>query len=87
MGELHLDYSEFMIRNGLRISEAAALEFDDIDFSHKTMIIDERLITSGRTIKNYVTNPTKTVSSNRVVDLDDRSIELIRNRLYANHKR
>ncbi|EOI55408.1 tyrosine-type recombinase/integrase [Enterococcus gilvus] len=87
MGRIYLDLVEFMVRNGLRISEVGALTVDKVDFENKILIIDEGLVAAGKSIANYTLNPTKTVASTRDIDLDDRSIEIIRNRIEYNRKR
>lgn len=87
MGEIYLDLVEFMVRNGLRISEVGALTVNKVDFENKILTIDEGLIAAGRSVKNYQLNPTKTIASTRELDLDDRSIEIILNRLDYNQKR
>lgn len=87
VGNLYLDFAEFMIRNGLRVSEAGLITMEKIDFTRKTLTINEGLIASGRTVGNYVINPAKTDTSNRVIDLDERSMEILRNRMYCVHKR
>ena len=87
MGELYYDLVEFMVRNGLRISEVGALTVDKIDFENRILTIDEGLVSAGRSVKDYQLNPTKTIASTRNLDLDDRSIEILRNRIDCNQKR
>lgn len=87
MGYLYLDLVEFMIRNGLRISEIGALTVDKVDFNKKQIIVDEGLVTSGRAVKDYQLNATKTISSTREINLDERSIEIILNRIEINKQR
>lgn len=87
MGSLYLDFVEFMIRNGLRVSEVGALTESKIDFEEKKLIINEGLIAGGRSIDMYAINPPKTISSGRVIDLDDCSIEILKRRIEYNQRR
>ncbi|MEI1231676.1 site-specific integrase [Enterococcus mundtii] len=87
MNKLYLDVVEFLIRNGLRIGELGALTIDKVDFTNCKLRIDEGLVAAGRTVKEYVRNPPKTLSSVREVDLDQRSIAIIQNRILVNQTR
>ncbi|WP_438843141.1 tyrosine-type recombinase/integrase [Enterococcus sp. AZ078] len=87
MGKLYLDVVEFMIRNGLRIGEVSALTTEKVDFSRKLLMIDEGLVSAGRTVKEYIRNPPKTIGSIREIGLDTRSIAIIQNRIYYNQLR
>ncbi|MFV0560902.1 MAG: tyrosine-type recombinase/integrase [Enterococcus sp.] len=87
MGKLYLDLVEFMVRNGLRIGEVSALTVQKVDFSANTLRIDEGLVAAGRSVKNYIYNPPKTIASIREIKLDTRSIEIIQNRLAINQAR
>ncbi|MCB5951064.1 site-specific integrase [Enterococcus sp. BWT-B8] len=87
MGHLYSDLVEFMIRNGLRINEVGALTIDKVDFGSNQLIISEGLVSAGRAVKDYKLNATKTAASTREIDLDDRSMEIIHNRIEANQAR
>ncbi|MDV7743968.1 tyrosine-type recombinase/integrase [Enterococcus mundtii] len=87
MNKLYLDVVEFLIRNGLRIGELGALTIDKVDFTNCKLRIDEGLVAAGRMVKEYVRNPPKTLSSVREVDLDQRSIAIIQNRIRVNQAR
>ena len=87
MGKLYLDMAEFLIRNGLRIGELSALTVKKVDFYSKKLVIDEGVVSAGRTIEQYIRNPPKTISSIREIDLDDRSLAIIRNRIQINEAR
>ncbi|OTP12265.1 hypothetical protein A5844_000497, partial [Enterococcus sp. 10A9_DIV0425] len=54
MGKLYLDMAEFLIRNGLRIGELSALTVEKVDFSAKKLLINEGVVTAGRTIEQYI---------------------------------
>jgi integrase len=87
MGKLYLDVTEFLIRNGLRIGELSALTVEKVNFSAKKLLINEGVVAAGRTIEQYIRNPPKTISSIREIDLDDRSLRIIRNRIQINEAR
>jgi len=87
MGKLYLDVTEFLIRNGLRIGELSALTVGKVNFSAKKLLINEGVVAAGRTIEQYIRNPPKTISSIREIDLDDRSLAIIRNRIQLNEAR
>ncbi|MDT2613286.1 tyrosine-type recombinase/integrase [Enterococcus dongliensis] len=87
MGFLYRDLVEFMIRNGLRISEASALTAEKIDFNNGILTIDEALVAAGRTVADYQVNAPKTEASAREIELDDRSIEILINRMRINNAR
>nr|WP_241546160.1 site-specific integrase [Enterococcus villorum] len=87
MGKLYLDVTEFLIRNGLRIGELSALTIEKVNFSAKKLLINEGVVAAGRTIEQYIRNPPKTISSIREIDLDDRSLTIIRNRIQINEAR
>ena len=59
IGELYYDLVEFMIRNGLGISEVGALTVDKIDFQNRILMIDEGIVSAGRSVKEYALNPKK----------------------------
>lgn len=72
----------FLVNTGLRIGEALALNFEDIDFNNKTVSINktlsrvkirEDLSDDERSYEYIVTDP-KTYTSNRVVDLNNMAI-------------
>ena len=56
---------------GMRIGEALALNWDDIDFSNKTIDINKNL---SQTKTSYAISTTKTRSSNRLITLDDKTL-------------
>ena len=58
-----------------------------MDFQSKKLVIDEGVVAAGRTIEQYIRNPPKTISSIREIDLDDRSLAIIRNRIQINEAR
>lgn len=63
----------FLLNTGLRMSEALALTYDDIDFDNKTIQINKHLIHDNN--KPIIENQTKTISSNRTIILLDRVAE------------
>lgn len=63
----------FLLYTGLRLSEAMALQYSDIDFKKKTVIINKHLIWNGN--QPVIENKTKTESGTREVILLDRVFE------------
>ena len=63
----------FLLYTGLRISEALALTYEDIDFKNKTISITKHLLHNGN--KPVIENKTKTKNSKRDVILLDRIAE------------
>ncbi|MCV2508144.1 site-specific integrase, partial [Melissococcus plutonius] len=75
-------YTEFDIAifrllafSGLRIGEVLALNWDDIDFNKKTVTINKNL---SQTATGFVVSTTKTVNSNRVITLDDKTLSILK---------
>lgn len=79
---LHLkDYRSFaffrvLAFGGLRKGEAMALQWKDIDFENNTIVINKTLaeLSDG----SSVIQDTKTTSSNRTIQLDDRTISILK---------
>lgn len=63
----------FLLNTGLRISEALALNFDDIDLENKKITVNKHLIYDGN--RPIIENKTKTTASERKVILLDRVAE------------
>ncbi|MFW7418703.1 tyrosine-type recombinase/integrase [Vagococcus fluvialis] len=71
-------YSEFdlalfrlMAFSGVRVGEALALNWSDIDYENKAVTISKNL---SQTKQGYVVSTTKTKKSNRTISLDDRTL-------------
>ncbi|MBO4108094.1 tyrosine-type recombinase/integrase [Streptococcus suis] len=62
---------KLLLATGLRISEACALEWTDIDFEAMTITVNKTLNSKGEV------NAPKTTSSNRVVDVDYSTISML----------
>lgn len=60
---------------GLRISECFALRWENVDFSTKKMTIEAQMIKSG---VHRVLVPVKTLKANRVIDIPDKLIEILK---------
>ena len=75
---------------GTRVSEALALKWDDVDYTNKTLKINSA-IAIVKENKKYVTieKSTKRESSNRIVPLPQRAIDILKDLESANpnHKR
>jgi integrase len=66
---------------GLRRGELLALQFKDIDFKEKTIVINKSVVNANGVVK---IDTTKTESSNRIIVLSDNMIKFL-NELYKNH--
>lgn len=69
----------------LRRGEICALTMDDIDFKHKTISVTKDMVQNEN--EEWVVKPTpKTAASNRIIAVDDRILNLIKERgLYSMH--
>lgn len=65
-----LIYTLFM--TGLRIGEAQALSWSDIDFKNKTLSVNKSMY--YKNIKDYHITEPKTLASNRIIALDDTTL-------------
>ena len=63
-----------LVLGGFRRGELLGLEWDNVDFNNKTVVINRNLLTSPNGV--YLDSP-KTVKSNRVVSLPDICFELL----------
>lgn len=61
--------------SGLRVSEALALSWSDIDFSEQNVTVNKTL---SRTKKGYKISSPKTKCSNRTISLDARTIHILK---------
>ncbi len=61
----------FCLYQGLRIGEAVALTYDDIDFERRTITVNKSINTNGEL------TPPKTATSNRTLPLFERSLPLL----------
>lgn len=69
--EFDLALFRLMAFSGMRIGEALALNWSDIDYENKTITISKNL---SQTKQGYVVSTTKTKKSNRTISLDDRTL-------------
>ncbi len=67
-------YSLFM--TGLRIGEAQALEWEDIDFEKRTLQVNKSMYYKN-SITYFIIEP-KTLASNRIIALDDTTLEYLK---------
>jgi len=72
--------SDFNVHTGVRISELIAIGWDDVDFQKK-----ELHIRYAKVLKQYKTP--KTSGSDRIVELDDRAIEILYRQLELTGKK
>ncbi|MGE1118335.1 tyrosine-type recombinase/integrase [Bacillus altitudinis] len=70
---LDQDYPIFLLMSytGLRSGELCALKWKDIDFNDKTISISKTYYNPTNNRRNYKLLPPKTVTSVRVIDIDD----------------
>jgi integrase len=61
--------------SGLRVGEALALTWSDIDFEDKTLTVNKNL---SQTKTGFVVSSPKTKSSNRTITLDDKTIRVLK---------
>lgn len=75
--EFYFTLFNFLYYTGLRYGEMSALTWKDIDFERKELIINKSLTTK---IKDggYAITPPKTNNSNRIIDLDDNLITILK---------
>ncbi|MGT2624841.1 site-specific integrase [Streptococcus thoraltensis] len=66
----------FLFMTGLRISELQALVWDDIDFENKHFMVSKSMFYQNK--NNWQINPTKTFSSNRLIYLDNMTVEALK---------
>lgn len=66
------------IMTGLRIGEAQALQWEDIDFIEKTLEVNKNMYYKTSN-EFYITEP-KTLASNRVIVIDDATINYLNER-------
>lgn len=78
-GSYRSDYDKtlmrFMIYSGIRISEALALNWNDIDFQNNNVNIDKTL---SQTKHGYIISDPKTNSSSAKLTLDDTTIKTLK---------
>lgn len=67
----------FLLATGLRIGEALALSWSDINFNEMTVSVNKTIVQSLKG-NNKVQNSTKTSESERVVTLDSSTISLLK---------
>ena len=67
----------FFYYTGLRIGEVIALNWKDIDFNKKTLRVNKTLSYKVFDEKYVITTP-KTNNSNRIIDLDDNLLKLLK---------
>jgi len=73
--------TEFLLETGLRVGEAQALCWGDIDLRRDTIRVCKTLLNSRPDNKNIVQLSAKTRSSTRIIPLSKRAKEILRERL------
>ena len=73
----------FLIFTGLRIGEAIALEWKDIDYKHKTITVNKNVVeVKSKETGKYILekqDSTKTDSSTRIIPISNNAMECIKN--------
>lgn len=75
LDEWKLAFFRLLAFSGLRTSEALALNWSDIDFSTHKMTVNK---TMSQTKNGYKVTKPKTKASNRVIDLDEKTIRRLK---------
>ena len=73
--ELDLVLFRFLTYSGLRGAEASALEWQDIDFTNKTVTVNKNM---SLTKQGFIVSTPKTKSSYRTITLDDKTLRLLK---------
>jgi integrase len=82
-----LDVVEFLTRTGLRIGELAALKDADVNFMARKLTVNKTLVSHELKVEEFEINAPKTNTSYRIIDLDNRSVEIRRRRIQYNRNR
>lgn len=77
--EIYKTALKILFWTGIRIGELTALKFEDFDFENKKLKITK---TSTRIKKMTIIGTTKTIASNRVIEINDVVVEAVKN-LYS----
>ncbi|HLQ83953.1 MAG TPA: tyrosine-type recombinase/integrase [Pseudogracilibacillus sp.] len=76
----HLMYVTLIVyfTTGARVNEGTALMWDDVNFSKKTLHINKNIVPKGKRNELKPTNGLKTENANRIISLDDETIEVLK---------
>lgn len=77
---LDKDYAVFMLLayTGMRVGEALALKWKDIDFEEGTVRIYKTLYNPNNNIPEYKLEPPKNITSNRKISVDNAVLEVLK---------
>ena len=75
-----------MLETGIRVGEAIALSWDDIDWDRRSLRINKTMVRLGNRKKMFVQNSAKTFTSERTIPLSKIAYETLEN-LYMKAKR
>lgn len=73
----HYTLMYFLFHTGLRIGEALALTWDDINFEHAQVSVDKTCRYKDKG-KEVVITSTKTTSSERIIEIDFNTLEVLK---------
>lgn len=68
---------EFMMGTGLRVGEALALKWDDVDWGRKAIHVQRTLLNPANDTLRKVQNAPKSHSSNRIIPISNKMIAII----------
>lgn len=66
-----------MLETGIRVGEALALEWDDVDWKRKALRISKTVVHLAETNRSYVQHSAKSFASNRIIPLSPRAYDLL----------
>ncbi|WP_458459320.1 tyrosine-type recombinase/integrase [Pseudobutyrivibrio sp.] len=66
-----------MLETGMRIGEALALSWSDVDFRRRSVKVCKTFVRLGNASKSYIQQDAKTFTSNRVIPLSKKALELL----------
>lgn len=79
---IEYDVANLMMETGVRVGEALALTWSDVDWRRRAVKISKTLVRLGNHKKQFVQDGAKSYSSNRTIPLSTAAIELLK-QLYS----
>lgn len=71
-------FVEFLLETGLRIGEAQALSWEDVDFNRKAITVNKTMMNSGSGVRQVIQSSPKTRSSRRTIPVSQRAFEILK---------
>lgn len=69
---------ELMLETGIRVGECLALDWNDVDIEKHKLHIHKTVVNEANKAKSYIQESAKSESSNRIVPLSPRAVEILR---------